>query len=130
MRKPPARQNQADYEVGWGRPPKRTRFQPGRSGNPKGRPRPKKNQFKILKETLEQKIPIEVRGKKRTITAFEALHRQMLNSALKGNLKAVMMLLEMYAALPEDIPTPEKRADMSVEELQDLYFKMVNKVVV
>lgn len=27
----------ADYEVGYGKPPRHTRFQPGRSGNPRGR---------------------------------------------------------------------------------------------
>ena len=27
------------YEVGYGKPPKATRFKPERSGNPKGRPR-------------------------------------------------------------------------------------------
>ena len=27
------------YEVGYGKPPQATRFQPGKSGNPKGRPK-------------------------------------------------------------------------------------------
>jgi len=31
----------ADYEVGYGKPPKSRRFQPGVSGNPKGRPKRK-----------------------------------------------------------------------------------------
>jgi hypothetical protein len=31
------------YEVGFGKPPKHTRFQKGRSGNPKGPPKGSKN---------------------------------------------------------------------------------------
>ena len=58
---------------GWGRPPKLTRWKPGQSGNPKGRPRPKKNQSTFLQETLERKLQIEERGEVRTITALEAI---------------------------------------------------------
>lgn len=31
--------SQADYRVGYGRPPRRHRLKPGQSGNPKGRPK-------------------------------------------------------------------------------------------
>lgn len=34
-RRPPA----SDYEVGYGKPPQQTRFKPGQSGNPRGRPK-------------------------------------------------------------------------------------------
>jgi hypothetical protein len=32
-----------NYEVGYGRPPKGSQFTPGRSGNPKGRPKGARN---------------------------------------------------------------------------------------
>jgi hypothetical protein len=39
-----------DYEVGYAKPPARTRFKPGQSGNPKGRPRGSKNARPSLSE--------------------------------------------------------------------------------
>ena len=40
----------AGYEVGFGKPPAATRFQPGRSGNPRGRPKGAKNKKPALNE--------------------------------------------------------------------------------
>ena len=35
-KKPADKESGADYEVGYGKPPRHTRFQPGSSGNPRG----------------------------------------------------------------------------------------------
>jgi uncharacterized protein DUF5681 len=45
-----------DYEVGYGKPPLHTRFQKGKSGNPKGRPRGKKNMSTLLSTALNASI--------------------------------------------------------------------------
>ena len=47
-----------DYEVGYGKPPKHTRFQPGQSGNPKGRPKGTKNLKTDLTEELGERITV------------------------------------------------------------------------
>ena len=44
----------ADYAVGYGKPPKHTRFKKGRSGNPRGRPRGAKNLSTLLFGALNE----------------------------------------------------------------------------
>ena len=48
--------NQRDYEVGYGKPPRHTRFEPGRSGNPRGRPSRSKNLSTLLSEALSEPV--------------------------------------------------------------------------
>ena len=47
--------SKADYEVGRGRPPKEYRFKPGQSGNPKGRPKRRRNMKTEIKEAIDKK---------------------------------------------------------------------------
>jgi hypothetical protein len=48
-----------DYEVGYGKPPVATRFEHGRSGNPRGRPRGARNSLPALKEEQLKTIILE-----------------------------------------------------------------------
>jgi hypothetical protein len=121
-----------DYEVGWGRPPKSTRWPPGQSGNPKGRRKGSRDSLSIFEETLNQKIAIDERGKKRTITAKAAIIRRLVAQALKGDLKAIAFVL---AKEPEISRHIEQKAlsrvntkDMSAEELSKLYLQTVRQV--
>ena len=54
-----------DYPVGYGRPPKETRFQPGKSGNPAGRRKGSRTVGAILTDIIEQKVPVTENGKTR-----------------------------------------------------------------
>jgi hypothetical protein len=49
------RRRSGAYAVGYGRPPVATRFRPGHSGNPEGRPKGSKSAASIARETLERK---------------------------------------------------------------------------
>lgn len=82
------------YEVGYGAPPKHTRFKPGRSGNPKGRPKKHRNLRTIIKELLHQPVRVTQRGKTKTVPAFAAAYQQVLGQALKGDLRALLVLMQ------------------------------------
>jgi hypothetical protein len=48
-----------DYEVGYDRPPARTQFKPGQSGNPQGRPRGSRNTRPTLSEERIKSLIID-----------------------------------------------------------------------
>lgn len=84
------------YEVGYGKPPKTHQFKPGRSGNPKGRPKGAKNEATILREIMHQRMEVREGGRARKISRLEALLLRCLEAALKGDLKAMAFLLNRY----------------------------------
>jgi hypothetical protein len=96
----------SEYEVGYGRPPQRTRFKSGESGNPRGRPRGSKNLALLLEKELKQRVIINENGRRRTITKQAAIVKHMVNKALSGDSRLLQLLLN-------EIHIHEIRADSS-----------------
>jgi hypothetical protein len=112
--KPPAKGGSGDYPVGYGKPPKHTQFQPGKSGNPQGRPKGTKNLKTDLAEELSEKILVHEGGQPRKLSKQRALVKALLTRALKGDVRAANLLLSMMMRL---LDTGEGAA----EEVEDLH---------
>ena len=95
-----------DYAIGRNKTPPRTRFQPGKSGNPNGRPqkRPKETPMtpteseldNLLRAELDCELIINEGGKPKKMKARELVPRSQINSAIKGNSNAQRhVMLEM-----------------------------------
>lgn len=84
-----------EFPVGYKKPPQQTRFKPGQSGNPGGRPKKKAN---TLAETLERELntqfTIHEGGKSRKVTKLQAIVKQQTNKAINGDSKAAALVMK------------------------------------
>jgi len=110
------------YDVGYGKPPKDGQFQPGKSGNPRGRPRGSKNMLTQIRDELSGHITTPD-GKK--ISKVQALARSLYAQGLKGNMQALKLLL--LNVIPEvQALNVQEREDESVRGariLQQMIFE-------
>jgi hypothetical protein len=72
-----------------------TRFKPGQSGNPKGRPKGSKNLATLAAEALDEQIQILDKGRERSMTKREFMVQSIVSHAMKGSPKHVKTLLEI-----------------------------------
>jgi len=84
-----------DYEVGYGRPPKHTRFQKGQSGNPKGRPKGSRNFATELEEVLEAPVPVTENGVKIHVSSRQAAIYRLREMAFNGGIGAMREFLAL-----------------------------------
>lgn len=118
-----------DYEVGYGKPPKRTQFKKGQSGNPRGRPRGSHNFSTDAKTVLTKMVTVVVDGKRKRVSAQMANLMRLMDKALSGDAKAmaqVQLLSERY----NDEPDPVASDDFSStdEDILDAFLKKQNDI--
>lgn len=83
----------SEYHVGYGKPPRRTRFEKGTSGNPAGRVKGSKNFSQILLQALSEPVVVNERGERKRITKGEAIIKQLVNKGASGDARSIQLLL-------------------------------------
>jgi hypothetical protein len=85
---------QDSSDVGYGKPPTATQFQPGKSGNPSGRPKGARNLDTLMAEELELPVKIREQGVEHTVSKGHAMLKALFAKAMQGDVRAVATVIE------------------------------------
>jgi hypothetical protein len=111
-----------DDEVGYGKPPKHTRFKKGQSGNASGRPNGARNLNTAIAKVMKTKVTVRKGTRTLEMFAVDAIANRLLQRALEGDLKALKGLIEhggLSDAFADAVQRSTPFAPEDLEILQD-----------
>src|SRR4051794_40756017 len=91
----------AKEKVGYGRPPVRTQFKPGQSGNPRGRPRASKSVDQVLRQALDRRVPDPRKGDRHKVSMLELIIEGLVLGAARRDprlLRLLLVLIDRYGS--------------------------------
>lgn len=92
-----------DYETGYKKPPKKSRYKAGQSGNPKGRPKRYQSLKADLLDELQEPVTITESGKTHKVSKQRVFVKQTMAKTLGGDLASAKLLVNMMQKhLPEE----------------------------
>jgi hypothetical protein len=114
-----------DYKSGYQKPPLKSQFRKGQSGNPSGRPKGRRNLKTELTEELQEKIRVREGERSVSISKLRAIFKILVAKILKGDTRAANVLFNLAlrvldlegASSDVDQPlNPEEREILAVLE--------------
>jgi Family of unknown function (DUF5681) len=118
-----------DEVVGKGRPPAGTRWKPGQSGNPKGRPKGVKNMMTYFNQALSRKVNLRIGERSYRVTVREGIAMVITNLALKGDLKLIPLVLSIDRDINAKLKSENIKtitSEMTPREAMELYRRTLN----
>ncbi len=114
------RRKARDYEVGYGKTPKRTRFKPGQSGNPSGQRKARAGFATLVRLELDKTITLGRGDNARTMTKRQVVGVRFRRAIAAGDIEAIKL-----AMLIDEDPASEEPIDR--ETANRLFWKKAQK---
>jgi hypothetical protein len=111
-----SKKDRPGYDVGYAKPPEHTRYKPGRSGNPRGRPKGVRNFSTDVKQTSRMPVVLVEGGKKRRTSTQVGVLLKLRELALKGNQRALDKLLDLIARYNDEAAPSASTETMLAED--------------
>lgn len=105
-----------DNEVGYRRPPLHTRFQPGQTGNPKGRPKGTANLRTDLRDELSEHIRVREGERDLNVSKQRAMLKALVAKALRGDARAANVVLGLVSKLFEAAAPIEPEPNLTADD--------------
>ena len=103
---PAAAQDGKPEKIGYRSPPKARRYQPGQSGNPKGRPPQQKRFQALVRDVFDQKVKITENGRTKKVTVTKLVLTQLSRKAAKGDHRAIKEFVRLLERIQPLTPEP------------------------
>lgn len=113
-------ESEADYDTGYGKPPRHSQFKPGQSGNPRGRPKGTKNLKTDLKEELREIVALREGDRVVRCSKQRAIVKRLTNEGAKGDMRAIGLLIALINGCDEDGADARRTEPLSPEDKEVL----------
>jgi len=114
---------------GYSNPPQNTQFKPGQSGNPKGRPKGIMNTMTFLEKELNSTIYINENGRRIRISKKQAILKQYINQAIKGDFRHFSHLFPHLLDIDKN-SLETKQLKINKQEMEEQMRDVLNMIMV
>jgi hypothetical protein len=120
-------EREQDYAIGYGKPPIRSRFRKGRSGNPGGRPRGKRLAT-LLREALSETAMIEINGRPRRVSRGQATVALLIDRAAEADPRWMKLLLDLVQKLDIGGDARDDDEEVDAEEAREFLIRELDRL--
>ena len=104
------------------------RFRPGRTGNPKGRPRTRRGVDAAIAKALAEKIAVTEQGKRKRKSRLDVTAAQVANKGASGDLRAAKLALDQARKAEERAEAEAIRAPIMTETDREIAARVIARL--